>query len=92
MSLVFLFIYVFEQTQRTRAFKPNQSTVKIFLFFGFFSPLHRTHNKNPPVIDIGYGKTVTGDHTGQQPADILEMHPQDSAHYRYPTCPPINSI
>jgi len=24
------------------------------------SPLHRTHNKSPPEIDIGYGKTVTG--------------------------------
>ena len=30
------------------------------LFFGF-SPLHRTHNKSPPAVDIGYGQTVAGD-------------------------------
>ena len=30
------------------------------LFFGF-SSLHRTHNKSPPAVHIGYGQTVAGD-------------------------------
>jgi hypothetical protein len=39
---------------------PNHTNPHHFLFFGF-SPLHTTHNKNPPSVDIGNGQTIAGD-------------------------------
>jgi len=48
---------------------------KVNILQNIFS-LHRTHNKSPPAVDIGYGQTVAGDpHRTAASRHIRAAHP-----------------